>query len=160
MIRNFSQLPSREIIEKFLYFYGPYSPRANMQKFMTYDDSDTEKNMKVIDPTDDTQPREIPTTNGGTIKLYPVPKTQKELDEEAAETAKSSLLRSPTVRPKREYSSELKKALDNTETWKSITDLLVDKDQLANFKFMLYQLKANSGMKKKLNKSKKTSSKK
>lgn len=36
MLKTFDPLPSERIKEKFLYFFEPYSPKANLSQFITY----------------------------------------------------------------------------------------------------------------------------
>jgi predicted transposase YdaD len=47
MLNGYQPMPGQEVVEKFLYFYGAYAPKANLNKFMLYSSTSHE-----LDPQD------------------------------------------------------------------------------------------------------------
>lgn len=43
MLNNFQPMPGDQTLEKFLYFYGAYAPKANIHKFMQYESLSQDK---------------------------------------------------------------------------------------------------------------------
>lgn len=56
LLRNFTPAPTNKIADKYLYFFGPYSPNSNTSKYMNYKKS----GLKVEDDQFHQEYRETP----------------------------------------------------------------------------------------------------
>ena len=49
MLNGYQPMPGQEVVDKFLYFYGAYAPKANLNKFMLYSSTSHEQWKPIYD---------------------------------------------------------------------------------------------------------------